>query len=81
MARRLLLAFPALATAHLAALSLRLLPARPDWIWGLAVMPVTALVVGPRTWSVVVGALVELTTLVPLHGFVTLLRAARLEGG
>lgn len=46
-----------------------------------AALPIAALVAGPRTRRVVVLAVIELVAVVPLRGLVTLLRAARLEGG
>lgn len=81
MARRLLIAFPILAIAHLAALHARVIPARPELAVWWAALPIAALVVGPRTRGVLVAAVVELAAVVPLHGLVTLLRAVRLEGG
>ena len=81
MARGLLVAFAVLAVLLIVAVRARLLAARPEVVWVLAALPVAALLCGPRTPAVVALALVELATLVPLHAFVTLVRAARLEGG
>jgi hypothetical protein len=81
MARRLLIAFVPATMLLLVAVALRLLAARPSYVWWLAAFPLTALLGGPRSRAIVVAALVELVTLVPIHAFVTLLRAARLEGG
>lgn len=81
MTRRLLLAFPFAAGAYVVALHARVVAARPDAAWLLAALPILALVRGPRTRGTVAIAVVELGLLVPLHGFVTLLRAARLDGG
>jgi len=81
MARGLLLAFAVLATLLVVAVRARLLAARPEVVWLLGALPVAALLRGPRTPAVVVVALMELAALVPLHAFVTLVRAARLEGG
>ncbi|MCC6764953.1 MAG: hypothetical protein IT293_09845 [Deltaproteobacteria bacterium] len=81
MARRLILAFVPAAILLVAAVETRLLAARPEAVWLLAWPPIAALAVGPRTRAIVMAALVELALLVPLHAFVTLLRAARLEGG
>ena len=75
MARRLLIAFVPATMLLLVADALRLLAARPSYVWW------PALLGGPRSRAIVVAALVELVTLVPIHAFVTLLRAARLEGG
>ncbi len=81
MARRLLIAFVIAAAALVGGVAGRLVPAQPTWVWWLAPLPIASLVGGPRTPAVVVAALIELATLVPLQGFVTLVRAARLEGG
>jgi hypothetical protein len=81
MARRLVAAFVPAALLLVVAIEMRVLAARPDAVWPLAALPLGALVAGPRTRAVVTAAVVELALLVPLHGFVTLLRAARLEGG
>jgi len=81
MARGLLLGFAVLAVLLVVAVRARLLAARPEVVWLLGAFPVAALLRGPRTPALVVLALVELAALVPLHAFVTLVRAARLEGG
>ena len=81
MARRLVAAFVPAALLLVAAIEARMLAARPDLVWPLAALPIAALVVGPRSRALVLAAAVELALLVPLHAFVTLLRAARLEGG
>ncbi len=79
--RILLAAFPVSVVCGLALIGVRVLAARPDRVWALALLPVAALVLGPRTRVVVAVALCELAALIPLHQFVTLVRAARLEGG
>lgn len=81
MARRLLLAFPFATAAYVAALRAGFVPTRPNAAWLFAALPVLALVYGPRTRGTVAVAAIEIAALVPLHGFVTLLRAARLDGG
>ena len=58
-----------------------MLAAQPNMVPPLAALPIAALLVGPRTRMLVLAAAVELALLVPLHAFVTLVRAARLEGG
>jgi len=50
-------------------------------VWLLAVLPLLAVLLGPRTRVRVAIAVAELAAIVPLHAFVTLLRAARLDGG
>ena len=70
-----------LAVALAGSLQARMLPARPDRVWLLAALPLVALLLGPRTRLRVAIAIVELAAMVPLHAFVTLLRAARLDGG
>jgi hypothetical protein len=81
MARPLVAAFVPAMLLLIVAIETRLLAARPDAVWLLAVLPLAALVAGPRTHRLVLIAVAELALLVPLHAFVTLLRAARLEGG
>jgi len=81
MAQRLLLAFAVLVVAMLVAVTTRVIAARPETVWGLVLLPVAALLVGPRTRITIALAIVELLAIVPLHAYVTLLRAARLEGG
>ena len=81
MARRLLLAFAVLAAVVIVAVRLGLVSARPAIVWPLAILPVAALLRGPRSLGLVSLAVLELVALVPLHAFVTLVRAARLEGG
>ncbi len=58
----------------------RVLAARPERAWLLAALPLVALLIGPRARLRVVIAIAELAAIVPLHAFITLLRAARLEG-
>jgi hypothetical protein len=81
LGRALLALFPVLAVALVAAVAARLMAARPDHIWPLACVPILALVCGPRTHGRVVVAIAELAALLPLHAWITLVRAARLEGG
>ena len=78
---RLLLAYPVLVAAYVAALHARIVPARPDDVWPFLAPPIAALLVGPRSRRNVTLAIVELASVLALHAFVTLLRAARLEGG
>ncbi|MEO6026287.1 MAG: hypothetical protein ABIR79_05415 [Candidatus Binatia bacterium] len=59
----------------------RMLAARPDRVLLLAALPLVALLLGPRTRARVALAVAELAAIVPLHAFITLLRAARLDGG
>lgn len=81
MGRGALVAFVPAAGLWVAAVAWRVIAARASGAWLLALFPFAALIVGPRSRGLVVFALVELAALVPLHGLVTLLRAARLEGG
>ncbi len=77
----LLAAFAVAWIGVAAAVELRVVAARPAYAWWLGVVPIAALVLGARSRAAVLIALGELATLVPLHAFLTLLRAARLEGG
>ena len=81
MARSLLVVFPIAVGVFVAAIGARVAAARPDHVWMFALLPIAALVLGPRTRALVIAAISELAALVPLHAFVTLVRAARLEGG
>jgi type IV secretory pathway VirB2 component (pilin) len=81
VARRLLIAFVVAVALLLAAIGTRTVTSRLDPVWWLGLLPIAALLTGPRTRAVVVAAVVELVALVPLHAVVTLVRAARLEGG
>jgi hypothetical protein len=81
VARRLLVAFPIVALLLVAAVASRIAAARPERAWVCALLPVVALLIGPRTRLVVVAALIELAAVVPLHAAITLFRAIRLEGG
>jgi hypothetical protein len=49
----------------------------------LAAFPVAALIVAPRrrAWGAVIAAVLELGLVFLLHAYLTLVRAARLEGG
>ena len=80
-ASALLVLHPMLAVAWATAVSVRLAPARADGVWTLAALPIAAMALGPRTRGRIALAAFELATLVPLHAWITLLRAARLEGG
>jgi hypothetical protein len=77
----LLIVFPLAFLLAIAAVGARVVAARPARVWLLAVFPLGALLLGPRSRAVVLLALGELAALLPLHALVTLLRAARLEGG
>jgi hypothetical protein len=57
--------------------------AHPEVAFGLAAFPLAALVVavGRRAWGAVAGAGLELAALFLLHAYLTLVHAARLEGG
>jgi hypothetical protein len=81
LARGLLAAFAVAFVGLAAAAEARLLAAQPRYVWPLASFPVAALLLGPRTRASVAIALAELAALYPLHAFLTLLRAARLDGG
>jgi hypothetical protein len=81
MARRLLLAFAVLAGLAIVTIRLGLVPARPALVWPLALLPIAAVLRGPRSPGLVAWAVLELVSLLPLHAFVTLVRASRLEGG
>ena len=80
-AATLLALHPAVAVAWAAAVTVRLAAAHPEGVWLLAALPIAAMSIGPRTRGRVVLAVLELALLVPLHAWITLLRAARLEGG
>jgi hypothetical protein len=71
------IAYAGLATAA----RMRIVAAQPAHVWVLAVLPLAALLLGGRRRGALVVALAEVAALVPLHAFLTLLRAARLEGG
>ena len=70
-----------LAVLYVAAVLTRHAAARPERLWVLAVMPVAALLLGRRTRGVLVVVAAELAALWLAQALVTLLRAARLEGG
>jgi hypothetical protein len=76
-----LVAFRRACPAAVVAVRARLLAARPEVVWLLARCPIARVAARPAEPRRVAVALVELAALVPLHAFVTLLRAARLEGG
>ena len=77
----LLALHPIVAVAWAAAVTAHLMAAHPEPVWLLAALPIAAVSIGPRTRGRVVLAVMELAMLVPLHAWITLLRAARLEGG
>jgi hypothetical protein len=81
LARGLLAAFPVAYVGLVAAVEARFVAAQPAYVWPLAFLPVAALLVGARHRGSLLIALGELAALAPLHAFLTLLRAARLEGG
>jgi hypothetical protein len=81
MARVLLVVFPIAIAAFVAGIRAHVVAARPEHVWMFALLPIAAIAVGPRSRAVLVAAVCELATLLPLHAFVTLVRAARLEGG
>jgi hypothetical protein len=81
MARGLLIGFPIAVGVFLAGIGAHVMVARADHVWAFALLPIAALVLGPRTRVLVVAAVCELAALLPLHALVTLVRAARLEGG
>jgi hypothetical protein len=80
-ASSLLVLFAVLAIAMLVGVRVRLVPARPEWVWPLGVLPVTALVIAARARApkLVAAALAELATAGLLHQLLTLIRAWRLE--
>jgi hypothetical protein len=77
----LLAAFVVAYVGLVAGIETRVVAARPAYVWPLAAFPIGALLFGARTRTAWLVALGELAALYPLHAFVTLLRAARLEGG
>ena len=79
--RVLLAAFAVAYVGLAAAVEARVVAAQPSYVWPLVLFPVGALLFGPRTRAAITIAVVELAALFPLHAFLTLLRAARLEGG
>ena len=80
-ASSLLVLFAVLAVALLVAVRVRVVPARPDWVWPLGVLPLTALVVAARARAgkLVAAAVAELAAAGLLHQLLTLIRAWRLE--
>jgi hypothetical protein len=80
-AAALLALHPVVAVAWAAAVTTRITAAHPERVWLLAALPIAAMAIAPRTRGRVVLAVLELALLVPLHAWITLLRAARLEGG
>jgi hypothetical protein len=72
---------PILAVVLAASAGAGLTAARPERVWPLAALPVAAVLLGPRTRGRMTVAFVELAILLPVHAWITLLRAARLEGG
>jgi hypothetical protein len=80
-ASSLLALFAVLALAILIAVRIRLVPARPEWVWPLALVPLTALVVAARARvpKLVAAAVAELAAAGLLHQLLTLIRAWRLE--
>jgi len=81
LGRGLLAAFAVAYVGLAAAVEAQLLAAQPRYVWPLALFPLAALLFGARTRASIAIALAELAALYPLHAFLTLLRAARLEGG
>jgi hypothetical protein len=81
LASALLALQPVLVVAWVASVSAGLTAARPERAWILALPPIAAVLLGRRTRGRVTLAAVELATLLPAHAWITLLRAARLEGG
>jgi hypothetical protein len=81
LARGLLAAFPVAYVGLVAAVEVRLVAAQPAYVWPLAALPIAAVLLGSRGRGALIIALAELAALLPLHAFLTLLRAARLEGG
>jgi len=81
MARGLLVVFPIAVGIFVAGIGAHVMAAQPDRVWAFALLPIAALVLGPRSRALVVAAICELAALLPVHAFVTLVRAARLEGG
>jgi len=77
----LLALFAVLAIAILIAVRVRLVPARPEWMWPLGILPLTALVVAARARAakLVAVAMAELVCAGLLHQLLTLIRAWRLE--
>ncbi len=69
------------ALGYVAAVFAHVLSARPERLWPLALMPLLALAIGRPTGPAIVAALSELGLLAVLHSLLTLIRAARLEGG
>lgn len=81
VARGLLAAFPVAYVGLVAAVEAHLVAAQPAYVWPLAVFPTAVLLLRARRCGPLLIALAELAALLPLHAFLTLLRAARLEGG
>jgi hypothetical protein len=80
-ASSLLALFAVLALAILIAVRVRVVPARPEWVWPLGIVPLTALVVAVRARAtrLVAIAAAELVIAGLLHQLLTLIRAWRLE--
>jgi hypothetical protein len=81
LTRGLLAAFALAYVGLVVAVEARVVPARPAYVWPLALLPMGTLVLGAPGRASLLIAIGELIALVPLHAFLTLLRAARLEGG
>jgi hypothetical protein len=77
----LLAAFAVAWVGVVVAVEARVIATRPSYVWCLVPFPLGALALGARSRGALVIAVGELVTLLPLHAFLTLLRAARLEGG
>jgi hypothetical protein len=77
----LLAVHPILAVALATSAAAGVTAARPERAWVLATLPIAAVALGPRTRRRLTLALAELALIVPVHAWLTLLRAARLEGG
>jgi hypothetical protein len=68
-------------TGLIAAVRARLVAARPEDAYALAVLPLVAgaLAIRERAWGLTIAALVALACAVPLHGLLTFVRTWRLE--
>ena len=77
----LLIVFAAFVILDFVAVRTRLLPARPEWVWPLAMLPLAALLLAARARAtrLVVAALGALAVAGLLHQMLTFIRAWRLE--
>jgi hypothetical protein len=71
------------AVVYLALVAAQAARATPEVVYWLAPCPLAALGLGwrARAGAIVVGAILELALLVPIHGVLTFVHAWRLEGG